>query len=426
MKLSIGRKTVGKGVIFLFANILNAAIPFLLLPVLTRVLSPEDYGTVAIFAIFLSFTNAFVGLSVHGAINVQFFKLEIERFSEYVTNCLLLLVVSALVMFLSVLVLGEFFVGLLDLPKKWMLIAVVASFFQFLITIRLTIWVVTGSAIEYGALQVSQSFFNAALSLVFIFCVGLFWEGRLLGQIIAISVFGSLAFYLIKRSGYIVKPKNTMADFKNALLFGVPLIPHTIGGFLMYGTDRFIISNLIDVAAVGVYMVGLQLGQVMGLVSDSFNKVYAPWIIKNLSDQELDKVQLVKRSYLAMAVFLLGGLCWGGVVIFSLPLLVGEEFSSAKSVIIYMCVGHSFTALYYMVVNYIFYTERTKLLALTTFLSATLNVPITYFMVKLFGLEGAAMAFLLVQILFFLLVWLLSNRAYPMPWLFFLKGVKNA
>lgn len=60
-------------------------------------------------------------------------------------------------------------------------------FFQFLITIRLAIWVVTGLAIEYGALQVSQTFVNAGFSL-FLFFFGMFWEGRLLGQVIASAV----------------------------------------------------------------------------------------------------------------------------------------------------------------------------------------------------------------------------------------------
>ena len=421
MKIKINKSLFSKGSIFLFANILNAAIPFLLLPILTRVLTPKDYGIVAMFAIFLSFTNTFVGLSVHGAINVQYFKLDTKRFSEYLTNCLILLVASALIVFLIVLIIGNSFEELLGLPYQWMLIGVGTSFFQFFITIRLTTWVVTESAIKYGSLQVSQTFINAGLSLFFILFIGLLWEGRLLGQVVSIVGFGIFSLLLITKSGYLTKPNNTKLDIKNALLFGLPLIPHAIGGFLMTSTDRLMISSMVDVAAVGIYMIGLQLGQVMGLLGDSFNKVYAPWIMKNLSNKNLDKVKLVKSSYLAMVSFLLIGLLWGQLAVLILPFLVGEKFLANKTIITYMSFGHTFTALYYIVTNYIFYGEKTQVLAVITFISATLNIPVTYFFIHLYGIDGAALAFLVIQILFFFSTWFISNKVYPMPWFYFIN-----
>lgn len=422
----VNQKLLGKGSVFLLANILNAAIPFLLLPILTRILTPEDYGVVAMFTIFLSFTNTFVGLSVHGAINVQYFKLEQSRFSEYVTNCLIMLVASAAIVFLIIALIGNYFENLIGLPHEWMLIAVVASFFQFLITIRLSIWVVTGSAKEYGAMQISQTFVNVSLSLVFIFFAGMLWEGRLLGQVVTIVVFGIVSFFLLLRSGRLIQPQNTKSDIKNALLFGIPLIPHAVGGFLMVSTDRVMLSSMLDVATVGIYMVGLQLGQAMALIADSFNKVYAPWIMRNLSSETLNKKKIVKNSYLMMLTFLAVGLVWGLVAVILLPYIVGERFNSAKTVIVYMCLGHAFTALYYIVTNYVFFAEKTKLLAGITLCSALLNIPLTYILIKYFGLEGAAFSFLFIQILFFIATWVLSNKVYPMPWLSFFKAENNA
>lgn len=424
--IAVNKKLLGKGGVFLLANVFNSAIPFLLLPILTRVLSPDDYGIVAMFTVFLSFTNTFVGLSVHGAINVQYFKLELNRFSEYVTNCLILLVFSALLVFIVIALVGSYFENLVGLPYKWMLIAVVTSFFQFLITIRLSIWVVSGSAKEYAAMQVSQTFINGSLSLFFIFCIGLFWEGRLLGQVIAIIIFGAISFALILNSGYLVKPKNIRSDIKNALIFGVPLIPHAVGGLLMVSTDRLMLSSMVDVAAVGVYMVGMQLGQVMAIVADAFNKVYAPWVMRSLSNDNLNKNKLVKNSYLMMIALLISGIVFGLAATAGLPYLVGEQFNLARSVIFYMCLGNVFTALYYIVTNYIFYAEKTKLLAAVTFSMALLNFPITYLLVRNHGLEGAALAFLFIQIMFFLATWVLSNKVYPMPWLSFIKVNSNA
>lgn len=422
----INKKLLSNGAIFLFSNLLNASIPFLLLPILTRVLTPEDYGIVAMFAIFLTLTSAFVGLSVNGAINVQYFKLKSNEFNEYVTSCFMLLGASAVTVFLIVFLIGEYFEEIIGLPYKWMLVAVLVSFFQFFISIRLTIWVVTGSAIRYGSFQISTTALNAVLSLFFIISLGFSWEGRLLGQTTTVVFFGLLALFLIYKSGYLKYPKHAIFYIKDALRFGIPLIPHSIGAFVIYSTDRVVISNVLDVSAVGVYMVGLQLGQAMGLVADSFNKVYSPWLMKNLSNENMDKKNVVFYTYLSMLLLLLAGLTWAILAKLLLPFLVGEKFQESSSILIYMCLGFSLTGFYYLVTNYVFYSGKTKYLAAITFFCGVLNIPLTYYLVELYGITGAAIAFLIIQFLFFILTWILAAKVFPMPWFYFLKGKENA
>ena len=92
--MNLRHKLFGNAAIYLGANILNAGIPFLLLPILTRVLTPADYGTVAMFGIVLSVLGAFTGLSVHGAIGVRYFQLGKKELSEYVGTCVGILAVT--------------------------------------------------------------------------------------------------------------------------------------------------------------------------------------------------------------------------------------------------------------------------------------------------------------------------------------------
>ena len=103
----MSRKLLGKAGIFLFANIVNAAIPFLLLPILTRVLTPADYGVVAMFSIMVSIFGALTGLSVHGAIGVRYFELDRKALARYVADCVTILCVSTLVVLLLVSVIGD-------------------------------------------------------------------------------------------------------------------------------------------------------------------------------------------------------------------------------------------------------------------------------------------------------------------------------
>lgn len=422
----LSKKLLSAGSIYLIANMVNASIPFLLLPILTRVLSPEDYGIIAMFTILLTLMNAFVGLSVQGAVNVNFFKLDSNKFAEYITSCIFLLILSALSVLIILSILGLWLENLLGIPYKWVLIAIGISFFQFLNKLQLTVWVVKGEAIKYGTLQISNTTLNAFLSLFFIFIIGMLWEGRLLGQAIAISIFGILSVFLLYKQNLFKKPSTLKLDMQDALKFGLPLIPHVIGAFAIYSMDRVIITNFLGAVAVGIYMVGVQLGQAMGLFADSFNKVFSPWLMKSLSNEDIDKLAMVKKTYLSMFLILCVGMLWAVIATYFLPYIVGSEFQESKPIIWIICLGFSLQGLYYLVTNYIFFTKKTKLLAMITFTSGLVNIPLTYMLVKYYGIEGAAYSFLCVQVLFFMSVWYLSAKVYPMPWLFFIKGKKNA
>ena len=54
--MTAARSFVHNAAIYSLTNIINAAIPFFLLPILTRVLSPDGYGVISMY-------NATLGMS---------------------------------------------------------------------------------------------------------------------------------------------------------------------------------------------------------------------------------------------------------------------------------------------------------------------------------------------------------------------------
>lgn len=408
----------GNAAIYLGANILNAGIPFLLLPILTRVLTPADYGTVAMFGIVLSVLGAFTGLSVHGAIGVRYFQLGKKELAEYVGTCVGILVVSSSVLSLLVAVFGSWLAGVSGVPSDWLLVAVVLSGFQFLGNIRLTLWQVTGEAKRYGAFQITQSLLNAAISLILILAVGMAWEGRVLGQTVAVTLFGVIALGWLLRDGLLRFPSEWRVHSRNALKFGVPLIPHVIGGLLIVAADRFIIVRLLDVAQAGIYMVALQVGQALGLITDSFNKAYAPWLMKNLSKPtEALRLKIVRGTYIYFVIVLMTATIFGISAPLFLDFLVGESFRAAGELVIYIALGFAFAGCYFMVTNYIFFESKTKFLAYLTFLTGLVNITLMFILVEKNGITGAGQAFMVTNALSFVGTWWLAQKLHPMPWL---------
>ena len=81
-----------------------------------------------------------------------------------------------------------------------------------------------------------------------------------------------------------------------------------------------------------------------------------------------------------------------------------------------MVAGFVLQGMYYSVVNYMFYAERTGRLSLVTGTTAVVGCVISYALTSAFGMQGAAASFLVNNTLMFLLVWLVAAKAVPMPW----------
>lgn len=415
--MNFRQKLFGNAAIYLGANIFNAGIPFLLLPILTRVLTPTDYGTVAMFGIVLSVLGAFTGMSVHGAVGVRYFQLEKEELAEYVGTCVGILVISTSSLFLLVAVFGAWLAKVSGVPSDWLLVAVVLSGFQFLGNIRLSLWQVSREAKRYGAFQITQTLLNAAVSLILILMAGMAWEGRVLGQSVAAMLFGVIALWWLLNDGQLRFPRNWREHSRDALKFGVPLIPHVIGGLLIVAADRFVIVRLLDVAHAGIYMVALQVGQALALLTESFNKAYAPWLMKTLSKPtEAMHIKIVRGTYFYFAFVLVAAAVFGFFAPLFLGFLVGESFKPAGELVIYTAVGFAFGGCYYMVTNYIFFENKTTVLAFVTFVSGLVNIPLMFVLVGHNGIAGAGQAFMLTNGFIFLGTWWLANKVHPMPW----------
>ncbi len=416
-------KIFGNAAIYLGANVLNAAIPFLLLPILTRVLTPADYGRVAMFAIVLTVLGAFTGLSVHGAIAVRYFQLEKEELADYVGACVGILVISTSAICLVVTALGSWLSDVAGIPTRWLLIAVMLSGFQFLGNIRLSLWQVAGEAKKYGVFQVSQSLLNAIASLLLILVIGMAWEGRILGQTLAMALVGMIALWHLINDEFVQFPRRWRAHSWDALKYGVPLIPHVIGGLLIVAVDRFVIVRLIDIAHAGVYVVALQVGQSLGLLTESFNRAYSPWFMESLAKPtEALRQKIVRGTYLYFVAVITIALAVGFLAPALLGILVGESYRTAGDLVIYIALGFAFGGCYYMVANYVFFESKTAFLAGVTFITGTINIPLTYLLVKRNGMAGAGQAFMLTQALCFAGTWLLAQKIHPMPWLSGLRG----
>jgi O-antigen/teichoic acid export membrane protein len=416
--LKIGSLLSGSAV-YLFSNIINAAIPFALLPVLTRYLEPSEYGQVAMFQILVGALAAVVGLNVAGATSRKYYD---DYSSEYelkyfIAACMQILLVSGGIAFAAIYAFREQIAEALGLEVRWILWAVFLSSASVIIQIRLNQWQIRKKARTYGVMQVLQSALNMLLSLMFVIALLKGAEGRMAAQVWTAGVFALLALALLKRDRLFALMVWRPHLLKEALAFGVPLIPHVAGIFLLVSIDRFVINAELGLAQAGIYMVAVQLASAVAIVFSAVNNAYVPWLFEHLKrDQPEEKRLIVLYTYAWFALILFAA---GLAFIFGpwiVALVAGPEYVLAGSVIGWLVLGQTFGGMYLMVTNYIFYSKRTGLLALTTITSGFLNVCLLILLIPYMGLVGASIAFTVAMAIRFLLTWWVAHLRQPMPW----------
>jgi len=403
--------------VYVFADVINKAIPFVLLPVLTYYLSPEDYGVLATFSSLIGVLAIFIGLSVQGAISVNFYKLKKEELAQYVGNVVYILLISFILALIVISLLKNYLFIKLGIPYQWMLIATLMSLASFFVTINLSLWLVEQKPKYYGSFQIGETIIKFGLSLFFVIILTMSWEGRALGMFIGglISAIASIVI-LYKRS--YLNMSYHKEYIKDALHFGIPLVPHQLSFWLRSGAIIFILVFLVGKKETGLYNVGSQFVIPMAVLTAAFNKAWVPYLYRKLSDKPTIQVKskIVKFTYFYfISIFILALL-----LTYTAPILINlileKNFAESYKYVGYLAFAAAFQGMYFMVVNYIFYEKKTKYLAYITFVSSLVNVGLAYWFIKERGAIGAAQAYLLTAILSFLLVWFYSNKVYKMPW----------
>jgi O-antigen/teichoic acid export membrane protein len=405
--------------IYLASNILNAIIPFALLPILTRYLSPAEYGEVAIFQTFLGALAAFIGLSAAGAAGRKYYdgNLGANELKHFIAACLQVLIVSSLIVFLVIYSFKGQLAEWLALKTQWILWAVFVSATSVVIQLRLSQWQVRKEARHYGALQIGQSIINISLSLLFVVIFVQGADGRIGAQVWTTGIFGTVALFLLWRSGLLSFLVWKPVHLKEVLQFGIPLIPHVGGIFLLTVVDRFVINAELGLTEVGIYMVAGQLTRVMSLVFDAINKAYVPWLFERLKRDRFDeKRQIVRYTYAWFVIVLLAAALMFVIGPWFVTLIAGPKYALAGEVIGWLALGQAFGGMYLMVTNFAFYSKRTGFLSLVTITSGLINVLLLLMLIKLLGLEGAAIAYSISMAIRFLLTWWVAQRCHPMPW----------
>lgn len=406
-------RLVKQSIVYLLATLANSAVPFFLLPILTRYLTPADYGLVVMFQLVVVVLTVVVTLSLDGAVSVQYFKAQVDAIPVYTGTCIMIMGLIAAAMLPFICFFESQLSRSLQIAPAWLYLGLASALAAGFSSVRLVLWQAPGKPLPFALFQFGQVSVNALLSIVLVVSLGLGAKGRLLGLAITAIGFGGYALLSLRVSGLLdISWQKTSA--LSAARFGIPLLPHALAGIAITQADRIIIGQQFGLAEAAIYAVSLQLAMPVIMLVDAFNKAYAPWLFRSLKLARYDVV--VALSFLVSIFAALAVVLYVVSALWLIPWFVGERFAKAASILPWLAVGIAGNAIYYMVVNPVFYAERTEILSVVTLSGAVLYVALGWFASAQWGVKGLAATYSVVCFARTLAVFLLSRRVMPLPW----------
>jgi O-antigen/teichoic acid export membrane protein len=413
-------QVIKNSLIYLGSSILNKLVPFLLLPIMTKYLSPKEYGILALYTILITFYNAFIGMSIHTNISKNFFKVSKGEMSEYIGNMIFIIFLTFIIYLSITFLVIQFFDNLFSIPSYWILAIPIISFMMTVNSINTTLLRNEGRAYIFGIFEIVNTLINISITLLLLVNLEYGWKSQIVGLFIGYFIFFIIGLLYMKKRNYL-KFTFDKTKVKSILSISIPLIPHVLGGIVIGMSDRIFIEKMVSLEAVGIYSVGYMFGMIIVLFSDAFIKAWSPWFFKNLSNPtDTKKQKIVKYTYIYIFGIFIFAVLISFIGKWILPYFVDERYIDARNYILWISIGYAVHSIYKIFFPYLVHINKTAFLAISTVVAAILNLILNYYFINIFGVVGAAYATIISFLVGSILVFWYQSIHYSMPW----KGSK--
>lgn len=414
-------KLTRHSVVYGIGHILNRAVGFLLLPVYTNLIEPEQLGVAAMAFLFLGFMTIVYQLGFNQAF-LRYFGMNSDAAERRKIFSNSFLAVFFLSFFFSILLFftsrdisnflfhSEKYANLI-----WLSIGILIG--DVLGQIPLIALRVEEKSFSYLLITLLQIFLNVFFNIYFIV-----YQKMGITGIFAANFISSLAL-LIFLSPIIKKYfqlKIQSEQIRLLFLFGFPYMFSGLAKVIMDLADRFLLERMTNFKTVGIYNAGYKLAGIMGLVVAGFRFAWMPYSLSVAKRKDARRIYSLITTYF----ILISGWIFLFFIFFLEPVIkihvgnfyiFGEKYWKGISIVPLIMASYILYGLYAILIVEIYIKERSKVLPIITGSGAVINIFGNLLLIPIFGMFGAAWATLISYLIMVIILFRDTQRNYTVP-----------
>ncbi len=389
---------------YVTAAFLVQGLSLITLPLFTRLLTPADFGVLAILASIIAILNIIYRMGVQESVMRYYYDAK-NDFASFFGTSFLLSLVWALVLTMLLLVFANHLVNFFRVPASIVYIGVGVSLFYLFFGLYEGYLVASKNSRKAALLGVGVSIVIVVLAIIFITGMS---DDRFYGKAYAILLANALLglvsiVFILKKSKISFHGKHV----RYVLLFGMPLVFHSFSNYLLKSFDVIIINQLIGASATGLYSVAYKVGLVQAMISLAMLKAWYPLSFGKLNEQRHDDLDRLTSKFAGIVY-----LSAFALKLFArelMILLADSSFHEALGIVPVIVMAHVFLFMFSIYLNFSLYQKKTSLVALITLLAAGLNIGLNYWLIPHFGYQVAAWTTLAAYFFMFVMHYLTAR-----------------
>jgi O-antigen/teichoic acid export membrane protein len=394
--------------------ILAKVVGFILIPIYTRYLTPKDYGIIELLHLTTDIAALVIGMQINQGVFKFYHKYDSQRDRDRVISTALI----------SMLVLGILMAVAFNIFSRSITLLVFGSenylgYFRLfssiypltlILEIPFALIRIKSRARLFVICNLLNFIFTISLTIIFIVYMGWGIWGVIISPAITYTL---LAIILVRRTFKEVGTYFSLPILKQILRFTIPLIPASIGMFVLHFSDRYFVKHYCNLSDVGIYSLGYKFGFLLsGMVIAPFNLIWQTYMY------EIAKKTNASEIYGRIVTYFTFTLIAAGLMI-SIPnneiiqIITAPAFFKAADVIPLIALAYIFSGANTVFQTGLLVKSRSHWIGGITFLTAVLNLIMNYFCISAFGIMGAALATTTSFLFMAIITALVSLMAYP-------------
>lgn len=400
-------KALKAGGWYVFSNFLVKGVGVFTIPIITRMISPEEFGVYGTYRSMLVIMTILLSLNTVSSIAIARFDFESDdEFNNYISSVVTLSGLSTTFLYLIIRALITFWGNPFTIPNTLI-------DFMYLNILLINVYDIMQtkhrSEMKYKQFVMYSLFVSIIAPILSILLINLQsthrFYGYILGTQLPVMVIGVFLLFSVYKHGnqYVNREY-----WKYSLSISLPLIPHSLSNNILSQSDRIIINYFKGARQVGLYSLAYSYSIVLMTIWNALNQAWAPWFYGQMKEENYKDIQRFVKPYtILFSIIFLVMLMLGPE---ALRIFGPEEYQGGVWIIPPVLLGLYFQFAYSLYVNIEFYYKKTAIISIGTMVAAFLNVALNLLVIPQFGFIGAAYTTLLGYIVLFFIHFYMSNK----------------
>lgn len=377
--------------IYGFGGVIGKLIPFIMLPVITRIMPDSSYyGLNDLSSAVSSFGQAIAVFGMYDAMFRLFFERDDESYQKQVCSTAFFITsVTTAAVFLTVVFLRRLLSIFIFGTSQYEYLILLAAF-SILVGSTNSIVSAPTKIENKSAVFIAVNTISPVIAYTIAIPLLLTHHYSIALQVSSLAASVLIEFFFLYKNRKWFSLRYLKWDYVIPLLkIGAPLMP----GFLIYwiynSSDRLMLQYYLTASEVGIYAVGAKLGQVSNLICTAFTGGWLYFSYSTMKEERQVENNSMIFEYLGMISFSAFALVTSASYMIY-KIIFTEEYLSGYKVAPYLFMAPLLQMLFQVANNQFLIEKKSWPGALILFLGAVMNLGINVWLIPMIGIEGAA------------------------------------